>query len=486
VKQSARPRERGRPPRLAGLAVVGAALVFGAVAAGAVPLVKLSSDPYTNPSSQHATEVEPDTFAFGSTIVSAFQVGRTFGGGASNIGFAISTNAGASWTNGFLPGITKVAGGPFDRASDPSVAYDRRHNVWLISSLTLNETPFVHAVSVVTSRSSDGITWSNPITTGTGASPDKNWIVCDNTTSSRFYGNCYTQWDDNGDGNRIKMSTSKDGGLTWGPALNTADNATGLGGQPLVKKNGAVIVPIGDAFLGSIRYFVSKNGGASWGATKLVASITDHTVAGGMRALPLASAEIDSSNRVYIVWQDCRFRVSCAANDLVMATIKRGVSAVVRIPIDPTNSGIDHFTPGLAVDRSTGGATARLGLTYYYFPVSNCGGNCQLHVGFISSTDSGATWSAPTDLAGPMSPTWLPQTSQGRMVGDYISGSFAGGTTHPVFAVANAPIGGVFDEAMYSTVSGLLKAAVVAAGGEEPVPNASSDHPPATEPLTVR
>src|SRR5437879_13054882 len=34
-----------------------------------VPLTKLSSDPYTNSTSQHATEVEPDTFAFGSTSV---------------------------------------------------------------------------------------------------------------------------------------------------------------------------------------------------------------------------------------------------------------------------------------------------------------------------------------------------------------------------------------------------------------------------------
>src|SRR5438034_2934423 len=61
--------------------------------AATVPLTKLSSDPYTNSTSQHATEVEPDTFAFGSTIVTAFQVGRIHGGGASDIGFATSTDA---------------------------------------------------------------------------------------------------------------------------------------------------------------------------------------------------------------------------------------------------------------------------------------------------------------------------------------------------------------------------------------------------------
>ncbi len=74
------------------------------LAFASVTLVQLSSDPFTNSTSQHRTEVEPDTFAFGSTIVSAFQVGRFFNGGASDIGFATSTNGGKSFTSGFLPG----------------------------------------------------------------------------------------------------------------------------------------------------------------------------------------------------------------------------------------------------------------------------------------------------------------------------------------------------------------------------------------------
>src|SRR5262249_2168614 len=97
-------------------------------------LRKLSADPFANSTSQHRTEVEPDTFAFGSTIVATFQVGRFFDGGASDIGWATSTDGGSTWSNGFLPGITKFQdAGPYDRVSDPSVAYDARHDVWLIS-----------------------------------------------------------------------------------------------------------------------------------------------------------------------------------------------------------------------------------------------------------------------------------------------------------------------------------------------------------------
>jgi len=99
-----------------------------------------STDPYTNPDGQHATQVEPDTFAFGSTVVSAFQTGRFFDGGSSNIGFATSQDRGKTWVHGFLPSTTvnSTPAGPYDRISDPTVAYDAKHGAWLIASLGLD------------------------------------------------------------------------------------------------------------------------------------------------------------------------------------------------------------------------------------------------------------------------------------------------------------------------------------------------------------
>lgn len=432
--------------------------------ASAATLVLVSTDPYTNTTSSHKTEVEPDTFSFGSTIVSAFQVGRFSDGGASNIGWATSKDGGATWTNGFLPGITKFQGaGPYDRVSDPTVAYDPAHNVWLISSLPLLESGGVHGAAVVVSRSTDGgTTWSNPVTIATGSDLDKNWTVCDTTFTSPFYGRCYTEWDDHGNSNRIKMSTSTNGGTSWGAALNTANNATGIGGQPVVQPNGTVIVPIANASETSILAFKSTNGGASWSSTVTVDSIFEHTVAGNLRSDALPSAEIDGAGKVYVVWQDCGFRSSCATNDIVMTTSTDGTTwtSTVRIPIDSLTSGRDHFIPGLAVDKSTSGSSAHLGLTYYYYPVGNCStSTCQLDVGFVSSTNGGSTWSAATQLAGPMTLTWLASTTQGYMVGDYISTSFSGGKAYPVVAVASAPSGGQLNENMYSITGGLASAA---------------------------
>jgi hypothetical protein len=127
-------------------------------------------------------------------------------------------------------------------------------------------------------------------------------------------------------------------------------------------------------------------------------------------------------------------------------------SSPVRIPIDPTSSTVDHFIPGLAVDRTSAGTTARLALTYYFYPVANCTqSTCQLSVGFVSSIDGGGTWSAPTTLAGPMALTDLADTNQGFMVGDYLSTSFANTNAVSVFALAHPKSGNVFDEAMFST-----------------------------------
>jgi hypothetical protein len=151
----------------------------------AIALTQLSTDTFTNPSSQHATEVEVSAAASGSTIVSTFQVGRIFNGGASDIGFATSTNSGASWTSGFLPGITIYKQGTFSAASDPVVAFDAAHNIWLVSSLTIANTD-----QIAVSRSPDGLTWDDPTIVSNTPDSDKNWIACDNTPASPYFGHC--------------------------------------------------------------------------------------------------------------------------------------------------------------------------------------------------------------------------------------------------------------------------------------------------------
>jgi len=418
-----------------------------------VSLTQLSSDNFTNATSQHATEVEPGSFSFGSTIITSFQVARISGGGGADIGFAISNDSGATWQNGLLPGLTTFQGAATNSAvSDTSVIYDAKHGVWMISSLPISP----GNIQVAVSRSSDGgASWSNPVIVAQGADLDKDWITCDDTPTSPHYGNCYMQWDDNGNSNQIFMSTSSDGGLSWSAGF-AVSAARGLGGQPLVQPGGAVIVP----FLANapfIESFSSSDGGTSWSNVVQIAAVTDHPVAGGLRSDALPSAREDALGNLYVVWQDCRFRTSCASNDLVMSTSADGANWTqpARIPIDAITSTVDHFIPGLGIDPTTSGSTAHLGLTFYYYPQANCtAANCALYAGFISSADGGSTWSASTPIAGPMALSWLPSTDSGQMVADYIATSFAGGNAYGFFAVAKAKSGATFNEAIYTTQAG--------------------------------
>jgi len=472
------------------IGALGLGLLFAGVSLHAqVSLIQISTDPFTNPTSQHATQVEPDTYSFGSTVVAAFQSGRFFDGGSSDIGFGTTTDGGATWTPGFLPGITTIEGsGPFDRVSDPSVAYDANHGVWLISTLALSGG---RGAAVLVSISADGLSWQNPVAVATasgGSNFDKEWIACDNTATSPFFGNCYVEYDDNGLGNKLHMTTSGDGGLTWTEASVPAISV--IGGQPVALPDGTVVVPMLGP--GGIITVNSSDGGVTYGAPVIISNVTDHFVAGGLRTLALPSAEVDGMGTVFVAWQDCRFRASCSANDIVMSSSTDGTtwSPVVRIPIDDLSSGADHFIPGIAADPLAPAGAAHLGVTYYYYPNTLCNvSTCQLNVGFVSTADGGSTWNvvAPLNPA-PMSLSYLASTNQGRMVGDYISTSFSGGQAFGAFAFANPPTGGVFDEAMYTVAGGLTAPAgrIARSQAEQPLPNVVSDRAIDLTTMTVR
>jgi len=443
-------------------------------------LEQISVDKFKNADSAHRTEVEPDSFAWGNTVVAAYHVARrpgSIGWGSADIGFSVSTDGGKTGTYGYLPGLTvNYKGGTYYGAADPAVAYDAKHAVWLISSLAL-----VNPIGdVVVSRSTDGLHWGSPIPIDVTHNDDKNWTVCDNTSTSPYYGNCYTEWDAAASTGLILMSTSSDGGLTWSAGKSTADGAGGLGGEPLVQPNGTVVVPFSENYAG-VGAFRSTNGGSSWTSSVSVSSVDNHSEGGGLRSLPLPSAQIDAAGKVYVVWQDCRFRTGCAENDIVMSTSSDGKTwtSPARIPIDPVTSTVDHFIPGIGVDPTTSGATAHLTLVYYYYPVSSCNSNCQLDVGFVTSQNGGTTWTSGVQLAGPMQLSWLPDSDLGPMVADYISVSYINGNPFGVFAAAKAPSGGLLNEAMYTTKQPLLASADApqfSSKDEEPVPNHKSDH----------
>src|SRR5262245_55343447 len=200
--------ERGRAKSVWTIAVAAALglLVVSAVSAGSVLPTPISDDPYTDAGTghQHKTQVEPDSYAHGQTIVALTQSGRWFsGGGSSNLVFSSSQNGGRTVTTGGLPGTTVNATppGPWPRISDPSIAYDPEHNTWLALGLGIDAGGVGH-ILLVNRSTNGGVTWTSPVTAAesTGSFWDQAWITCDSWPKSPHYGNRYIQFGDNGAG----------------------------------------------------------------------------------------------------------------------------------------------------------------------------------------------------------------------------------------------------------------------------------------------
>jgi hypothetical protein len=449
----------------------GMPVLMDAGAPGAISLEAISTDPLVSAPGQHATEVEPDALGHGRDVLAAFQVGRRRDGGSAAIGWAFWN--GRFWRHGLLPGITtsQPHPGPYTLVSDPAVAYDAARRVWLVSSLAVivdrpgSVAPGRTArISILVSQSADGTHWDSHgspfVVAATSATLfyDKDWITCDSSAASPFYGRCYATWDHAGRVDHLLMSTSVDGGITWSPPVAPLGGPDGLAGEPVVQPDGTVIVPaLGETRRGiDVIAFASADGGARWGRAHLVASIRSHPVEARMRAGPLPSAAISGHGTVYVAWQDCRYEPHCAGNDIVMSSSRDGThwSPVARIPISPAGHRADYFIPALAAGTATAKRGQQLALTYYYFHNGQCTvATCLLYAGFISSSNGGATWADARRLAGPMHVTWLARTTLrgngGFMVGDYSALTFADGTAVAVFAAAKAPDNGRLDEAMY-------------------------------------
>jgi hypothetical protein len=438
------------------------ALLVASVAAGsgrsdAVALVRIASDPFGSAvPGAHSTVVEPSAIAVGSTIVSAFQVGRNFGGGAAAIGFATSTDRGASWRSGLVPRLTTWTPDPgtHSRASDPVVAYDAFRGRYLVAGLLTGG-------DLTVSASPDGVSWGAPVTATSGY-VDKEWLTCDGWSSSRFRGRCYlayTRFDPPGVNVRIDVQASADGGQSWtAPAVIPIDNSVirfedTVSAEPVVRPDGELVVIF---FEGPrIRAARSGDGGASFGPHEAVAELAWRTYSFAperLRAPNIPSVAVDAAGTVYAVWSDCRFRESCRANDIVLArSLVPGVwSQPQRIPLEPLTGTKDFVLPAVAVQPETHSAGAHLSLAYYSLSTPDCSGeNCELTAGLATSLDAGQTWRT-TAVGSPMRLDWLAPTVYGRMVGDYVAAVFVPGRAVGIYSLAGPKQGESFDQAAYA------------------------------------
>ncbi|TML08270.1 MAG: hypothetical protein E6G38_08015 [Actinobacteria bacterium] len=404
---------------------------------------RLSRDRYRAGGAQHETEVEPDSFAHGKTIVTAFQIGRFVDSGAANVGFATSHDAGTTWIIGILPRLSIFSAPP-----------------GLIGAVGLDGDGTVLTVS----RSRDGVTWGAPVTAAKRdeGDYDKEWLACDNWLNSPFRGRCYLSYMDF-ENEGVMTRRSLDGGRTWSEQVGwllpptLRDIANGV--QPVVRPDGTVVIPF-EMFespgsrLNQMAAIRSVDGGATFLPATPIAPLLATDVE-GLRVPPLPSVAIDADGTTYLAWTDCRYITECQSNGIVISKSRDGINWTVpaRVPTGGRGTFVNHFLPGLAALGT--GSHVRLAVAYYSAPTpTGCNYNCQSSIkAWLSRSDNGGrTWRAAQQLSTEnVLSGWLADTGLGRMLGDYISTSWADGKPFPVFPLASAPIRGGFREELFVT-----------------------------------
>jgi len=174
----------------------------------------------TNPWSQAEPDIDvnPEN---DDNIVAVYQESRFRDGGARALNFSTSFDGGLTWTEGSLPHLTQELGGPWERASDPWVAFGPGNRVYYVS-LDFNETNPANQIGVSVSTDG-GLSWGPPVTVfGSDLDfNDKEAIEVDTHPASSFYGNVYVAWDVNiaqGQGfaaQHLLVARSVDGGASY-------------------------------------------------------------------------------------------------------------------------------------------------------------------------------------------------------------------------------------------------------------------------------
>ena len=423
-----------------GLDVVNADLVDAVARDCELVGLRLASDPYTTADAKHETHAEPDSFTAGRTTVTAYQVGRRAEGAATNVGWATSTDDGRTWRTGLLPGLTIASRPPGTnaRASDPVVAYDAAHSTWLISTLALEGS----TTRLAFNRSTDGLTWGNAVTAleervAEGIAYDKNWAACDNTPSSRFYGRCYLVYTHSADRDMLAVSWSDDAGLTWSAPVDIGARA-GVGVFPAIRPNGDLVVVYLWQISGlSISSSRSLDGGATWAGPVRIAEVDGRCRIPDFRAFSLPAAAVDSGGTYWATWHDCT-TPGGGTNAVYVATSADGAGwsqprAVTR--------GRNAVLP--AIGTNAGG---RVAIAYMRSVPAG------IDVELVESPGSPAAWTAARRLSAQTMPLrWMPDTTSGRMLGDYISVHYAAGRPLVAWVLATPPVGGEFRQAVYAT-----------------------------------
>ncbi|MCU1659809.1 MAG: hypothetical protein JWO57_4465 [Pseudonocardiales bacterium] len=413
------------------------------------------------PGSEPDTLVEPDVAVSPldrNVAVAAAHDGRYPDGGAVDISYAWTHDGGRTWQHAPLPGITKSAGGTWDRASDPVVAFGPDGSVY-ISVLAIS----LDCPSAVTvSRSTDGgVTFGPPMvahySASCGYSDDKNVLVVDTSRRSPHYGRLYQFWTPflydaagNNTGALQVVRWSDDHGQTWSRTVNlTQDGSYSQDSQPMIQPDGTVVdayIDYGTAAGGeapesrigqsalhaqaaapppadTVVARTSRDGGRTWSAPNTITTAAGEGAPGIRCCLPSATAD-RITGRLFATW------TSPDSSAVMLSQSFDGAHWSAARPVIRPAAGRDYINADVSAYRgevflatSTRDTTVQGGRFVQQ----------QLSYSF-----DGTHFAAPIAL-GPLSDLKYAAQAGGTFPGDYMGTAATGGRVYAVWCRSSQP-----------------------------------------------
>ena len=295
-------------------------------------------------------------------------------------------------------------GATFGITFDPGVDYDKNGNFYFSFGGAPLSGSYPNSIAV--SKSSNGTTWSTPVTVTFNrnrAFDDKYYIAVDRSNTS-FANRIYVSWDRNQGNNQILyISYSTNGGTSWSSPIKVNDGTTKfervIGAYPAVNHTTGMVFDSWHDYAKNIIYVdKSSNGGVSWGTD--VAAVTTHAgfgtdigCVGGRSQGPAHAVKVGPSGALYLVYADpvTSGQTSRKFDVLLTKSTDNGAHWSTPVVLNTDNTQTDQFHPTLSVEANGAGGDK---VTVTWYDRRNDPNNCLAQVFGSISTDSGATWSA--------------------------------------------------------------------------------------------
>ena len=348
-----------------------------------------------------------------------------------------STDGGQTFTGVDLPLPPARTNKGFDFGSDPGVAFDSNGNAYYSYIVVFfGAGGGINGTEMAVAHSTDGgATWDatffNP-QTGEGQFNDKPMITVD--TGSAHHNRVYVAWDNatgssssEKNGNKVLLSYSDDGGLTFSTPVSfsgTFKGRTGeIGADPYVTPDGTLHVAWQDTAHGTIDDSASSDGGQTFSSPVVIAPVNGFAF--NVAAQASRGALVYPSCGAYQTTLYCSYMDgSDAATTVYVAKSTDGGASWTSTAMP---SGGDQFNQWLAVDPSNGSVNVA------YYDTGTHGATSTLYT-LARSTDGGSSYSASAIANAPTDESCCsPSVNLGNQYGDYEGIAAFGGVVHPVW-----------------------------------------------------